>query len=70
MRCCVSVQRGRAGFTAAESDDWSPALKLDGMGMMDLPNGQSSIFNTAATASEVRPHLRPDHLIPFAQHLL
>ncbi|XP_015248472.1 PREDICTED: ras-specific guanine nucleotide-releasing factor RalGPS2 isoform X2 [Cyprinodon variegatus] len=26
--------------------------KLDGMGMMDLPNGQSSISNTAATASE------------------
>ncbi|XP_043984947.1 ras-specific guanine nucleotide-releasing factor RalGPS2 isoform X2 [Gambusia affinis] len=45
-------KKGRAGFTAAESDDWSPALKLDGMGMMDLPNGQSSISNTAATASE------------------
>ncbi|XP_038165013.1 ras-specific guanine nucleotide-releasing factor RalGPS2 isoform X2 [Cyprinodon tularosa] len=26
--------------------------KLDGMGTMDLPNGQSSISNTAATASE------------------
>ncbi|XP_042271967.1 ras-specific guanine nucleotide-releasing factor RalGPS2 isoform X2 [Thunnus albacares] len=45
-------REGQAGFAAAEDDEWSPALELDGVGMMDLPNGQSSITTTAATVSE------------------
>lgn len=53
------VSEGRAGFAVAEDDEWSPALELDGVvGMMDLPNGQSSISTSAATVSEVRPHPR------------
>lgn len=55
---CVSVclsPESQADFAAAEDDEWSPALKLDGVGMMDLPNGQSSITTNAATVSEVRP---------------
>ena len=52
----MCLPEGRAGFAAAEDDEWSPALKLDGVGMMDLPNGQSSITTTIATVSEVRPH--------------
>lgn len=51
---CV-FSEGRAGFAAAEDDEWSRALELDGVGMMDLPNGQSSITTNAATVSEVRP---------------
>ncbi|KAM7410276.1 hypothetical protein PAMA_001628 [Pampus argenteus] len=43
-------EEGRAGFAAAEDDEWSPVLELDGMGMMDVPNGQSSI--TTTTVSE------------------
>lgn len=52
------LSEGRAGFAVAEDDEWSPALELDGVGMMDLPNGQSSISTSAATVSEVRPHPR------------
>lgn len=53
---CVCVcSEGRPGFAAAEDDEWSPALELEGVGMMDLPNGQSSITTTVATLSEVRP---------------
>ncbi|XP_029355218.1 ras-specific guanine nucleotide-releasing factor RalGPS2 isoform X2 [Echeneis naucrates] len=37
---------------AAEDDEWSAALELDGVGMMDLPNGQSTVTTTAATVSE------------------
>lgn len=54
---CVSVcvcSGSQSGFAAAEDDEWSPALELDGVGKMDLPNGQSGITTTAATASEVR----------------
>ncbi|TNN60567.1 Ras-specific guanine nucleotide-releasing factor RalGPS1 [Liparis tanakae] len=48
----LNTKQGRAGF--AEDDDWSGALKLDGVGMMDLPNGRSGsiITTTAATLSE------------------
>uniref|UniRef100_A0A669DAK6 Ral GEF with PH domain and SH3 binding motif 2 n=2 Tax=Oreochromis TaxID=8139 RepID=A0A669DAK6_ORENI len=46
------LSEGRAGFAVAEDDEWSPALELDGVGMMDLPNGQSSISTSAATVSE------------------
>lgn len=53
-RVCVFPEC-RAGFAAAEDDEWSPALELDGVGKMDLPNGRSSITTTAATVSEVRP---------------
>lgn len=62
---CV-FSEGRAGFAAAEDDEWSGALELDGVRMMDLPNGQSSITTTAATVSEVRP--RP--LTYFKIHLV
>lgn len=52
---CVCVCSGEpGGFATAENDEWSPALELDGVGMMDLPNGQSGITTTAATVSEVR----------------
>lgn len=57
VRPCVCPE-GRAGFAAAEDDEWSPAVKLDGVGMMDLPNGQSSITTAAATVSEVRTVFR------------
>ncbi|TMS20522.1 Ras-specific guanine nucleotide-releasing factor RalGPS1 [Larimichthys crocea] len=50
--CASDTTEGRSGFAAAEDDEWSPALKLDGVGMMDLPNGQSGITTTAATVSE------------------
>lgn len=56
VACFCVCAEGRSGFAAAEDDEWSPALKLDGVGMMDLPNGQSGITTTAATVSEVRPH--------------
>lgn len=56
--CICFLSEGRAGFAVAEDDEWSPALELDGVGMMDLPNGQSSISTSAATVSEVRPHPR------------
>ncbi|KAF0021902.1 hypothetical protein F2P81_025845 [Scophthalmus maximus] len=44
--------KGQVDFGAFEDDERSPALELDGVGMMDLPNGQSSITTTAATISE------------------
>ena len=50
-------------FAAFEDDEWSPALELDGVGMMDLPNGQSCINTNAAIVSEVRP--RPLARPPF-----
>lgn len=53
------VQGARQAFAAAEDGERSPALKLDGVEKMDLPNGQSGITTTAATVSEVRP--RPHH---------
>ena len=58
---------GRAGFAAAEDDEQSPMLMLDGMGMMDLPNGQSSISHTAATVSEVRPQLLVTPTLSFCK---
>ena len=45
------------GFATAEDDEWSLVLELDGVGMMDLHNGQSVITTTAATVCEVRPLL-------------
>lgn len=54
---CVSVSvcsGSQSGFAKVEDDEWSPVLELDGVGKMDLPNGQSSIITTAATVSEVR----------------
>lgn len=68
---CVCVfSEGRSGFDAADDDEWSPALELDGVGMMDLHNGQSSIITTtAAIVSEVRP--RPlARLPPTLFHLV
>lgn len=53
------VQGARQAFAAAEDGERSPALKLDGVEKMDLPNGQSGITTTAAIVSEVRP--RPHH---------
>ncbi|KAI3368939.1 hypothetical protein L3Q82_025914 [Scortum barcoo] len=51
--CLCGFSEGRSGFAAAEDDEWSPALEIDGVGMMDLPNGQTSIITTtAATVSE------------------
>ena len=41
------------GFAATEDEERSPALKLDGVGMMDVPNGQSVVSTAAATISEV-----------------
>lgn len=41
-------------FAAFEDDEWSAVLELEGVGMMDLPNGQSSITTNTATISEVR----------------
>lgn len=60
---CVCVQEARQAFATAEDDEWSPALELDGVGKMDLPNGQSGITTTAATVSEVssRPCIKPPH---------
>ncbi|CAB1452742.1 unnamed protein product, partial [Pleuronectes platessa] len=43
---------GRLDFAAFEDDELSPALELDGVGMMDLPNGQSSINTNAGIVSE------------------
>ncbi|KAI9547791.1 Ras-specific guanine nucleotide-releasing factor RalGPS1 [Dissostichus eleginoides] len=53
LSCPLSgVVKGRAGFAAAEDDEWSRSLELDGVGMMNLPNGQSIITTTAASLSE------------------
>lgn len=50
----MSREPGRP-FAAAEDGERSPALKLDGVEKMDLPNGQSGVTTSAATVSEVRP---------------
>lgn len=67
---CLSREPGRP-FAAAEDGERSPALKLDGVEKMDLPNGQSGVTTSAATVSEVRP--RPQthtHLFSsFSKHL-
>lgn len=49
---CLFLERV-VGFAAAEDDEWSLAIKFNGVGMMDLPNGQSGIITTTATLSEV-----------------
>ncbi|CAL8270862.1 unnamed protein product [Arctogadus glacialis] len=43
---------GQVGFAATEDEERSPALKLDGVGMMDVPNGQSVVSTAVATISE------------------
>lgn len=63
---CVFVQRARRAFAAAEDGERSPALKLDGVEKMDLPNGQSGVTTTAATVSEVRPCPHLDHAAHYS----
>lgn len=47
------VFRGPGGRAASADDEDPAAVETDGMGMMDLPNGQSNVATFAATASEV-----------------
>lgn len=49
------LKGAKRAFAAVEDVERSPALKLDGVEKMDIPNGQSGITTTAATVSEVRP---------------
>uniref|UniRef100_A0AAV2KXV2 Ras-GEF domain-containing protein n=1 Tax=Knipowitschia caucasica TaxID=637954 RepID=A0AAV2KXV2_KNICA len=41
------------GFAAAEDNERSPTLRVDVVGKMDLPNGQSGITTIAASVSEI-----------------